>query len=387
MRNTTDGTIHVLCSDFNSDNYGYTFSNDDGQTWNRYTTVFATDRLSGTICTSPVSSKTAAVYVQVNAFGFYDVFYCEAEDGVNWNWTDPYNITEFGSNPNISAVFDADGLYDYNDNLHIAYQGQAVTADTIWIWGDVMHWSEATGHTVAGTHPSSDTCWTINYCTCISKMSLGVNPDNGNLFTIWADLSQNDVSAGGFSNGELFGSASTDNGATWFPQVNLTNSPSPGCSPPNCDSDVWSSLAEKVDGTLHIMYVDDDDAGAEWVPQGSWTNNNVLYLAVPEGDLLPLGVDEPIDLPFEFDLSQNYPNPFNANTVINVSGDFESGTLGIYDITGRMVNSFAVDNAHRTITWDGTDMAGKAVASGTYFYSVNVDGFGTASVKKMTLLK
>jgi len=387
VRNSTNGRIHVLCRDFNSDNSAYTFSTDDGQTWNRYTSIFSTDVLSGIICTSPVSAKAAIVYTLDYGLGFYDVMLFVTEDGTNWNWGDPINITEFGSNPDMSAWTDVDGLYDYDDNLHIGYQGQSVVADTIFIWGDVMHWSEATGHTVAGTHPNTDACSTINYCTCMSKMSLGVNPDNGNLFMVWADLSQNDVSAGGFSNGELYGSASTDNGATWFPQVNLTNSPTPGCNPPECDSDVWSSLAEKVDGTLHIMYVDDDDAGAEWVPQGAWTNNSVLYLAVPEGDLIPVAVDDNADLPFEFALSQNYPNPFNANTVIKVEGDFDSGKLAIYDVTGRLVKDFAITKDNRSITWDGADVSGKTVASGTYFYSVSVDGFGTAAVKKMTLLK
>ena len=389
-RNNTDGRIHVIGTDYaNSTNYGYTYSTDDGQSWARYTAAFSSDMLTGTICTSPVSSKTAALYSLDNGSGFLDVMVVESEDGINWSWNDPINITEFGPNADMSAWADLDGLYDYDDNLHVGYQGQTVDPSdgSVLIWGEIMHWSEATGHTVAGSHPNTDTCSVVNYCTCMSKMSLGVNPENGNLFMLWADGSQNDVSAAGFSNGELLASASTDNGATWFEQVNLTNSHTPGCNPPDCDSDYYSSLAEKVDGTLHIMYVDDDDAGAEWNGQGGWTNNNVLYLAVDEGDLIPLSVDEEIDLPFEFNLSQNYPNPFNANTVINVTGDFESGKLAIYDVTGRMVNNFAIDNNNRSITWNGTDMAGEVVASGTYFYSVNVDGFGTASVKKMTLLK
>jgi len=388
-RNNTDGKIHVLMRDYNSNTYGYSVSADDGESWSTVDPGFETDVLSGIICTSPVSSKTAVVYTTANDYGWYDVIVFESLDGGTPNWRDPLNITEFGANPEMEAWADVEGLYDYDDNLHISYQGQTVDLNegVSYIWGNIMHWSEQTGHTVVYTHPNTDTCSTINYCTCMCKMSLGVNPDNGNLFAVWADLSQNDVSAAQYSNGELFGAASTDNGATWFPHVNLTNSPSPGCSPPDCDSDVWSSLAEKVDGTLHIMYVDDDDAGAEWNGEGGWTENNVLYLAVPEGDLIPLSVDDKVDLPFEFNLSQNYPNPFNAKTLINVSGDFQSGKLSIYDVTGRLVRDFAISDNNRSITWDGTDIAGDIVASGTYFYSVNVDGYGTAGVKKMTLLK
>lgn len=390
-RNNTDEIIHVLCSDFNSEptNYGYTFSTNGGESWGEYQTIFATDVLSGIICTSPVSSKTAIVWTQANEYNWYDVLLFESEDGLTWDWSNPRNITESGSSPEMEAFADVDGLYDYNDNLHLSYQGQTVDLDegVSYIWGNIMHWSEATGPTVVYTHPNSDTCSTVNYCSCMSKMSLGVNPENGNLFALWADLSQNDVSAAGYSNGELFAAASVDNGATWLPHVNLTNSHTPGCATGDCDSDIYSSLAEVVDGNLHIMYVDDDDAGAEWNGEGGWTNNNVLYLTIEEGELIPLSVDHDINTPFEFELSQNYPNPFNAKTVINVDGDFESGRLAIYDIAGRLVNNFAIGENNRTITWDGTDLAGDVVASGTYFYSVNVDGFGTASVKKMTLLK
>ncbi len=388
-RNPTDGIIHVLCSEFGSEptNYGYTFSTDGGESWDRYRTIFATDILSGIICTSPVSSKTSIIYTLNEGDGIYNVFYFETEDGDNWNWGEPFNITQYAPGDGYSAYADVDGIYDYDDNLHISHQRQPADDEGLYIWGDIMHWSAEAGPSVIGTHPDTDTCSTVNYCLCNSKMSLGVNPENGNLFAIWADASQNDVSLAGFSNGELFAAASVDNGATWFPHVNITNSPTPGCDLGDCDSDYYSSLAEIVDGTLHIMYVDDDDAGAEWRPEGGWTDNNVLYLTVEEGELIPLSVDHDINTPFEFELSQNYPNPFNANTVIDVEGDFESGRLAIYDIAGRLVNNFAIGENNRSITWDGTDLAGDVVASGTYFYSVNVDGFGTASVKKMTLLK
>ncbi|MEE9555376.1 MAG: T9SS type A sorting domain-containing protein, partial [candidate division Zixibacteria bacterium] len=376
--------IHVVCRDYNSDNSGYSVSADNGELWERYEIIYSTDILSGVVCTSPVSSKTAVIYTLANSNG-YDVIYFEAPNGDDWDWGSPVNITNFTPSDEMSAWSDIDGIYDHDDNLHILYQGQLADADGVYVVGELMHWSAAAGHSSIAS--SAENCLPSNYNNCICKMSLGVNPDNGNIFALWAELNEEDASAAGYSNGELYAAGSVDGGATWGPKVNLTNSPTPGCSPPNCDSDIYSSLAEKVDGTLHIMYVDDDDAGAEWNGEGGWTDNNVLYLAIDEGDLIPLSVDENVDLPFEFDLSQNYPNPFNANTVITVDGDFDSGTLAIYNIAGRLVNNFAIKDNNRTITWDGTDLAGEVVASGTYFYSVNVDGFGTASVKKMTLLK
>lgn len=389
-RNPTDGIIHVLNRDFNSNNSAYTFSTDDGVSWERYRTIFATDILSGILFTSPVSSKTAIIWTQANEFNWYDVLMYETTDGTNWNFGDPpINITNWGSSPEMEAFADLDGIYDYNDNLHISYQGQTVDLDqgVSYIWGNIMHWSEATGHSVVYNHPDTDTCSSVNYCTCICKMSLATNPDNNNLFALWSNLSQNDVSAAGYSNGELLAAASTDGGASWFDAVNLTNSPSPGCPTGDCDSDIYSSMAEKTDGNLHIMYVDDDDAGAEWNGEGGWTDNRVLYLSVPESDLIPSSIEDEIDLPFEFNLGQNYPNPFNANTVISLDGEIHAGKLAIYDVAGRMVRSFPLDENTHSITWDGTDASGNDVASGTYFYSVNFNDYGTAAVRKMTLLK
>jgi hypothetical protein len=382
-----DGKIHVLNSDFNSDSYGYTRSEDGGQTWTGYAEAFSTDILSGIICTSPVSSKTAVVFTQANAYGGWDVFFFESTDGTDWNWRDPLNITEFSPADSMSAWADVDGIYDYDDNLHVLYQGLLSYDQGVYAVGDVMHWSEATGHSYVASSPEN--CATSNYNACIAKLSLGVDPVNTtNIIALWSELSDDDVSAAGFSNGELYAAGSVSSGAYWGPKVNLTNSPTPGCAPPDCDSDIYSSLAEDVDGYLHIMYVDDNDPGAEWNGEGVWTLNDVLYLEVDEYDVITTGVYDPDpDLPFEFALSQNYPNPFNANTVINVEGEFETGNLAIYDVTGRLVRDFAIDSENRSVTWDGADMAGEIVASGTYFYSVKVDGYGTAGVKKMTLLK
>ncbi len=380
-----NGKIHVINADYNSTNLAYTYSTNDGETWAAYTIFGTYDVLSYTICSSPVSPKTAILYTFDTGSGFSDVFYFETTDGTNWNWGDPYNITEFVSSDSMSAYADIDGIYDYNDNLHIAYQGQLADADGVYIVGDLMHWSVSTGHNFVASSP--DNCSPINYCTCICKMSLGVNPVNNNLYALWSELSEDDVSAAGFSNGELYAAASADGGANWFEKVNLTNSPSPGCSPPNCDSDVWSSLAEKVDGDLHIMYIDDNDAGAEWRPEGAWTNNRVLYLEIDELDLLPTAVHDDIDLPFEFNLGENYPNPFNAETIIPLEGELRDGRVAIYDIAGRLIRDFNITSETHSITWDGTNSAGTVVSSGTYFYSVSFDGFGTAAVRKMTMLK
>ncbi len=60
-----------------------------------------------------------------------------------------------------------------------------------------------------------------------------------------------------------------------------------------------------------------------------------------------------------------YPNPFNASLSIEFSGEIPTGSsIGIFDITGRMVNSIL---ARSKTIWDGTSSNGDKCASGVYF--------------------
>jgi len=354
----------------------YTYSTDDGVTWANYMEVDSMDVLSYIMIASPVSDKTAILYTKLNAGEqWYDVFYHESADGI-------------ACNDSLSASFDIDAVYDYNDNLHIIYSSAPAYDNSLWLLSNqARHWSDLTGHSVIATGPDSG-CYQINYCLCVAKVNIGVDPSNGNLFAVWSEMNTDDVSLGGFSNGELYAAGSDDGGATWYPKVNLTNSPTPGCAAMDCDSDIWASLAPKVDGALHIVYVDDNDPGAAWYSQGVWTTNAVLYLEVDAGDLIQTSIkDMDAELPFEFNLGDNYPNPFNAETTIPLNGEVREGQLAIYDISGRMIREFDIDSETRSITWDGANASGEIVASGTYFYSVSFDGIGKAATRKMTLLK
>ena len=65
-------------------------------------------------------------------------------------------------------------------------------------------------------------------------------------------------------------------------------------------------------------------------------------------------------------------------------------TLGVYDVTGRLVRTLVSDvQSPRAggykIVWDGRSDAGVPVATGVYFYKLDARGFTQA--KKMVLLK
>jgi unsaturated rhamnogalacturonyl hydrolase len=88
-------------------------------------------------------------------------------------------------------------------------------------------------------------------------------------------------------------------------------------------------------------------------------------------------------------LEQNVPNPFNPTTTIGFSlAEALPARLIVYDVAGRRVKTLVDETTtagpHR-VTWDGTDDAGRRVASGVYFYRLTAGA--STETKKMMLLK
>jgi len=101
---------------------------------------------------------------------------------------------------------------------------------------------------------------------------------------------------------------------------------------------------------------------------------------------------KPVEIPKGFALHQNYPNPFNPTTTISYklpSGkDKYFVTLKIYDALGRLikilVEAYQASGSYEVI-WDGTDLNGRNVASGIYFYTIQAGDF--RQTKKMVLMR
>lgn len=91
------------------------------------------------------------------------------------------------------------------------------------------------------------------------------------------------------------------------------------------------------------------------------------------------------EIPEGFELKQNYPNPFNPETRIQYSlGKAGYAVINVYDVTGKLVaglvNSGKSAGVHEAV------FTSSALPSGTYFYTLSVDGV-VRGTKKMTLLK
>jgi len=84
-----------------------------------------------------------------------------------------------------------------------------------------------------------------------------------------------------------------------------------------------------------------------------------------------------------------YPNPFTRSTVISYQLPVdEKVSLGIYDLTGRLVKNFLneeISAGYYTVTWNGKDDSGQRLAPGIYFSCLQAGGF--RNTKKMILLK
>lgn len=94
-------------------------------------------------------------------------------------------------------------------------------------------------------------------------------------------------------------------------------------------------------------------------------------------------------MPTEFALAQNYPNPFNPTTKIDYSIPVEGKvSILIYDIAGREVMKLV--NTVQTAGFYSVNFNGANLASGMYFYRINVDGESAKNfkaTKRMVLIK
>jgi hypothetical protein len=96
-----------------------------------------------------------------------------------------------------------------------------------------------------------------------------------------------------------------------------------------------------------------------------------------------------------YELEPNYPNPFNATTAIvyslpNIGAQPAPVRLAIYNILGQEIKSLTDERqlpGRHIVYWDGTGQYGQPVASGVYFYRLEVSGIEFVKSGKMILMK
>jgi len=386
--------IHLVMTENTSMHFrrtGYTRSTDGGSTWIDPQVVDTVMLISSVIDASPVSERVVIAYARSQDTTTQvenDIYYVLSNNGLDWNFQNGrVNITNYGDDPDsLWAGCDIDVIFDYDDYFHIVWTESYVTSNGGSLFHtDIKHYSEETEEisTAVYSHVEStwyDICDTWNKPVC--KMNLGVyqGPPEA-IFLTYTRFDTTDISSGGYGNGEIYMTYSDNGGSDWTDPINLTNSPTPGCFPGDCNSDHWSTLADVVDYHLHITYINDKDAGGIPQTEGAATNNPVMYLAYPNP---LLAIRDNANRPIAFSLDQNRPNPFNAKTTISFQlKEPADVTLAIFDITGAKVATLV--NGHlpagpHDIIWNAQD-----AASGIYIYRLTTGGISYS--RRAVLLK
>ena len=218
-----------------------------------------------------------------------DIWYMVSTDG-GITWGPHINLTNYQPYPidSVRAYADANPAFDISDNLHIVWAGRRVT-DNYWEASKIFHWDEVNDTITIVSSPSifySDSGgWWISTTSSADPGSWRMPADwpqivfdpNGTIYCLWhGNDDYNDGSAGGYFNGELYGSYSTDDGITWADYVNLTNTRSPGAGPGECmDEDYMTAYPYVVNDSVFVTYIEDKDAGAYVNTEGVCTDNPV----------------------------------------------------------------------------------------------------------------
>ena len=408
--------------------------------------ICTTMTISGTVAASPVSDRVAIAYLEPwatdTATTQHDnnLILVISDDGLNWDWSDTVNVTNWippdplwlpdtllADQDTLRCYAEINLLFDYNDILHVFFttEGYSHYGGTVsWGNGFIWHWSEeweyytlvANGWFDNGFYDPG--AWN----TYTTRPSAAVDPLTGDLYCMYQRYFQpegpsttygypyqagdtTDFSAGGWPNGEIWVTKSTDNGLSWAAGTNVTDTRTPDALPGSCESELTPGMhQEVVNDNLHIFYIIDRDAGAVVQTEGTWTENEAIYQRVPASMIadspilppypmhvnywgypqIPEVGDRGQHLPGMFVLHDVYPNPFNPTAKISyeLRADAEIH-LTVFDVQGREIAIIA----------EGWQKAGSYQAefnaaglpSGIYFARLSSANYN--ETQKMLLLK
>ena len=106
-------------------------------------------------------------------------------------------------------------------------------------------------------------------------------------------------------------------------------------------------------------------------PDGTFYIADVSLVAAVPSNVPTLVADSPA-VPVSFALAQNAPNPFNSQTRI----DFDLNRAEVVDLrvfnqlgqTVRTLVAGSLSAGSHSVSWDGRDQSGAALATGVYIY-------------------
>ncbi len=410
--------------------------------------VAAAVTISGTVAASPVSDRVVVGWLLPSATHPTDTTQHDndavaviSNDGLNWDWTDTLNITNWipfdpgllpdtllADRDTFRCYAELDLIFDLDDVLHAFFttEGyyhyeQAITFGNSIIW----HWDEFNRvySMVANGWFEEDFNYPGAWNRCVCRPQAALDSVTGEIYCMYQRYinplgpstqfpfpyqvgDYGDISAAGWLNGDIWITKSTDGGLTWAEGTNVTQTRSPLAMPGHCNSELTPSIYPRTaDGKCHLFYVLDRDAGAVIQTEGTWTLNEVRYQRVPIDSIAatPLLPPYPMhcdstgmpgahsvenpgsrDIPEKFTLYPPSPNPFNSSVALSFKLQAASNVkLSVYDIQGRetarLAEGFHPAGTYQ-VEWDALKMA-----SGLYFARLTTEG--TIMTRKILLVK
>ena len=376
-----------------------------------------TDRVAFTYC----NMRTHNPETEYNN----DIRLIVSEDGINWDFNDYINVTQFippdlsllpdttaANKDTFRTYTDASVLFDIADNIHVAFTTPffdsirgIISINNSLIW----HWCDATGYysLVADgwLEPFPYVCGA--WQRFVQRPCIAEDESTGDLFIVYQQYDTSDIAANGYPQADIMISRSIDGGIRWSIGTNISNTHSPGAEAGYCMHEREITCNETiVNDTLCIFYILDKDAGSVIQSEGAWTLNYAICQRVPISEIptIPLmprypmhvdstgfppespviDIDHQSAIPKSFQLCQNFPNPFNPTTNISFTICHRDHIkLTIYNITGQKITTLvngSLNPGSYTVNFDAN-----ALASGIYFYKLSSST--EVKTRKMLLIK
>lgn len=380
----SNGNIVMATGDYNANAHHVFVTTDEGANWSSVADIDSTACLSQFLRASHNSNKVVFVHTQFITDSVAsgqldnDVYYMLSTDG-GVTWGARTNITNYTSSDSVRAYCNVNAVFDANDDLHIVWAGRRVT-DNYYDASKIFHWDEVSGniHIVSSpsTYYSEPGGWWIATTTSGSpggwrmpadQPQMVVDASTNKLYCLWnGNDDYDDSSAGGFFNGEIYGSVSVDAGATWSNYVNLTNTRTPGGGAGACDDEDYFTAHPWVGGdSIWVTYIEDKDAGGVPQGEGALTENPVRCWIFPTFGI----AENESETPNATTLSLA-PNPASRVTTLS----YTVATAGnvdvtLFDATGRVVDQ--LDNGYRNAGVYNVHIDTDRLANGTYFVVID----------------
>ncbi len=251
----------------------------------------------------------------------------------------------------------------------IYYYADAANDRFIVQWDAVQHWPSGSPETFQIIlNADGSIVYQYQTVTIDNSCTVGIETPSG------TDGLQVIYNAGGYLHAGLAIRIAVDASLNW-----LSVSPSSGTLPPQgyARLDVTMDATELEEGDYHadVLLTTNDPGNPEVaIPVTLTVTSSTGIVEGQPGAAIFFGAA---------------PNPFSPETNLHFSLPDEARVdLKIYDVAGRLVRSLVSGSrpaGANKVHWNGTDSAGHAVASGTYFARLVVDGH--AEIKSLTLVR